>query len=55
MRKTSFTGSVIAKINGRLNFFEEAERGYQKTIDLGNYELETWIKRCDILINLGRI
>lgn len=42
-----------AKINSRLSCFEEAERGYQKSIDLGNYELETWIKRCDILINLG--
>lgn len=43
----------FAKINSRLNFFEEAERGYLKTIELGNYELETWIRRCDILINLG--
>jgi len=42
-----------AKINSKLSYFEEAEKGYQKTIDLGNYELETWIRRCDILINLG--
>ncbi len=42
-----------AKINNRLNFFEEAEHGYKKSLELGNYELETWIKRCDILIGLG--
>ncbi|MCC4213360.1 tetratricopeptide repeat protein [Leeuwenhoekiella parthenopeia] len=42
-----------AKINARLKFYEEAERGYRKTLELGNYELETWLTRCDILINLG--
>lgn len=42
-----------ARINNRLNFFEEAEHGYRKSLELGNYELETWIKRCDILIGLG--
>ncbi|MCL6219975.1 tetratricopeptide repeat protein [Zunongwangia pacifica] len=42
-----------AKINNRLNLDREAERGYRKTLDLGNYELETWIRRCDILINLA--
>ena len=42
-----------AKINNRLNFVEEAEKGYRKTLELGNYELETWITRCDLLINLG--
>ena len=42
-----------AKINNRLKFYEEAERGYRKSLELGNYELETWITRCDILINLG--
>ncbi|MDT0649922.1 tetratricopeptide repeat protein [Autumnicola edwardsiae] len=42
-----------AKINNRLNFYEEAEQGYKKSLELGNYELETWIKRCDILIDLG--
>ena len=43
----------FAKINNRLNYVEEAEKGYQKAIELGNYELETWITRCDLLINLG--
>lgn len=42
-----------AKINNKLSLFEEAERGYKKSLDLGNYELETWIRRCDILTNLG--
>ncbi|HET8839649.1 MAG TPA: tetratricopeptide repeat protein [Flavobacteriaceae bacterium] len=42
-----------AKINDRLHFFEEAETGYRKTLEFGNYELETWITRADILIKLG--
>ena len=42
-----------AKINNRLKFYEEAERGYRRCIELGNYELETWITRCDILVSLG--
>ena len=42
-----------AKINSRLKFYEEAEQGYKKSLELGNYELETWIRRCDILIGLG--
>lgn len=42
-----------AKINNRLNLFEEAEIGYRKTIELGNYELQTWISRSDILMQLG--
>ena len=42
-----------AKINSRLQFFEEAEHGFRKTLELGNYELDTWLTRCDILIRLG--
>ena len=42
-----------AKINHRLKHYEEAERGLRKSLELGNYELETWIKRSDILIELG--
>ncbi|MEM7185837.1 MAG: tetratricopeptide repeat protein [Bacteroidota bacterium] len=42
-----------AKINRRLNLFEEAEHGYRRSIELGNYEMETWISRCDILLELG--
>ncbi|AGC78654.1 tetratricopeptide repeat protein [Nonlabens dokdonensis] len=44
-----------ASINKRLNFIEEAEYGYRRAIELGNYELSTWINRCDILIQLGEI
>jgi len=42
-----------AKINNRLSFFEEAERGYRKALELGNYELETWLNRSSILRFLG--
>lgn len=42
-----------AKINNRLKFYEEAEQGYRKTLELGNYELDTWINRADILLHLG--
>ncbi|MEM5566059.1 tetratricopeptide repeat protein [Psychroserpens sp. AS72] len=44
---------LYAQINSRLNFLEEAEHGYKKTLDLGNYELQTWLSRADILIALG--
>ncbi|MDO1500025.1 tetratricopeptide repeat protein [Winogradskyella maritima] len=44
---------LYAKINQRLNFLEEAERGYKRTLELGNYELDTWLNRADILISLG--
>ncbi|WP_394340462.1 tetratricopeptide repeat protein [Ichthyenterobacterium magnum] len=44
---------LYAQINQRLNFLEEAERGYKRTLDLGNYELQTWLSRTDILIALG--
>lgn len=44
-----------ATINKELNFIEEAEYGYRRAIELGNYELSTWIERCDVLIQLGEI
>lgn len=44
---------LYAQINQRLNFLEEAERGYKKTIELGNYEVNTWLSRGDILIKIG--
>lgn len=44
---------LYATINKRLNFLEEAERGYKRTLELGNYELETWLNRADILTDLG--
>ncbi len=42
-----------AKINNKLNLFEEAEHGYRRSLELGNYELDTWLTRCDILLHLG--
>ncbi|MCA0132108.1 tetratricopeptide repeat protein [Winogradskyella alexanderae] len=44
---------LYATVNKRLNFLEEAERGYKHCIELGNYELDTWLDRSDILISLG--
>lgn len=44
---------LYATVNKRLNFLEEAERGYKRTLELGNYELETWLERSDILTALG--
>ncbi len=42
-----------AKINNKLKFYEEAERGYRRTLELGNYELDTWLTRSDLLTDLG--
>ena len=44
---------LYAQINLRLNFLEEAEHGYHRTLELGNYELDSWLCRADILIQLG--
>ncbi|WP_136480676.1 tetratricopeptide repeat protein [Cognatitamlana onchidii] len=44
---------LYSQINHRLDHFEEAERGYKKTLELGNYELNTWLSRGDLLIKLG--
>ncbi|APY09199.1 hypothetical protein BWZ20_13195 [Winogradskyella sp. J14-2] len=44
---------LYATINKRLNFLEEAEIGYKRTLELGNYELDTWLDRSDILLALG--
>ncbi|TBN06426.1 tetratricopeptide repeat protein [Hyunsoonleella flava] len=44
---------LYAQINQSLNFFEEAERGYKKALELGNFELDTWITRGDLLLKLG--
>ncbi len=44
---------LFATVNKRLNFLEEAEQGYKRALELGNYELETWIDRSDILTALG--
>lgn len=44
---------LYSQINQRLKFYEEAERGFKKTLELGNYELNTWLSRGDLLIKLG--
>ncbi len=44
---------LYATINQRLKFYEESEKGFKKTLELGNYELDTWISRADVLITLG--
>ncbi|WP_299107070.1 tetratricopeptide repeat protein [uncultured Winogradskyella sp.] len=44
---------LYATVNKRLNFLEEAEQAYKRTIELGNYELDTWLNRTDILVSLG--
>ena len=44
-----------SKINERLKYLEEAERGYKRTLELGECALETWISRGDILIKLGEL
>ncbi len=44
-----------ANLNRKLNFFEEAEYGYRRAIELGNYEEKTWICRSDILLALGEV
>ncbi|WP_224484502.1 tetratricopeptide repeat protein [Robertkochia aurantiaca] len=42
-----------ARINEQLHFYEEADLAYQKTVELGNYELQTWLSWIDILLKLG--
>jgi len=42
-----------ARISLQLNRYEEAEHAFRRTIELGNYELTTWLSRCDLLIKLG--
>ena len=45
---------LYSTINERLNKLEEAERGYKKTLELGDNELNTWLSRGDILIKLRK-
>ena len=42
-----------AMTNKKLNYFEEAEVGYRKALELGNYELNSWLTRADLLTTLG--
>lgn len=36
-----------------MNFFEEAEVGYRKAVELGDFQLDTWLFWVDILQFLG--
>lgn len=42
-----------AEINNKLHLYEEAELSYQKIVELGNYELQTWISWVDTQLKLG--
>jgi len=42
-----------ASINKEMNFFEEAELGYRKAVEFGDYQLDTWLFWVDILQFLG--
>lgn len=42
-----------ATINRALSFYEEAEQGYRKAVEYGDYELDTWLYWVDILQFLG--
>lgn len=42
-----------ATINRELNFFEEAELGYRKAVEYGDYLLDTWLFWVDTLQFLG--
>ncbi|MBF6608037.1 MAG: tetratricopeptide repeat protein [Flavobacterium sp.] len=42
-----------ASINKEMNFFEEAEFGYRKAVELGDFQLDTWLFWVDILQFLG--
>ncbi len=44
---------LYAQINKELHFIEEAEYGFKKILELGNYELQSWLSRTDVLIQLG--
>jgi len=43
----------FASINKALNLFEEAEYGYRKAVEYGDYQLDTWLYWTDILQYLG--
>ncbi|MEO8515989.1 MAG: tetratricopeptide repeat protein [Flavobacterium sp.] len=43
----------FAAINKALNLFEEAEYGYRKAVEYGDYQLDTWLFWTDILQYLG--
>lgn len=42
-----------AIINNSLGFYEEAEEGYRKAVEFGDYHLDTWLFWIDALYSLG--
>lgn len=42
-----------ANINNALGFFEEAEEGYRKAVEFGDYQMDTWLFWIDTLYNIG--
>ncbi len=44
---------LFAQINRRLKFYKEASHGYKKALEYGNYELDTWLARADVLLKVG--
>jgi tetratricopeptide (TPR) repeat protein len=43
----------FATINKAMNFYEEAEYGYRKAVEFGDFELDTWLFWVDIITYLG--
>jgi len=43
----------FAAINKQMNLFEEAEYGFRKAVEFGDYQLDTWLFWVDILQFLG--
>lgn len=45
----------FATINKAMNLFEEAEFGYRKAVELGDYQLDTWLFWVDMMQNMGEM
>lgn len=43
----------FASINRALHFYEEAELGYRKAVEYGDYHIDTWVNWVDLLQFLG--
>ncbi len=44
-----------AKINAALKNYQQADFAYKQTVELGNYELDTWLKWADVACNTNDI
>lgn len=45
----------FATINKAMNLFEEAEFGYRKAVEFGDYQLDTWLFWVDMMQNIGEM